>query len=263
MSPAVQSWNDTGAGSGRRSEAGRGCVAAAIPDPVTCRANHPALNMWRSAWPPRRGAFCERPMSSSLLPFGDVGQHGAKPLVLYHGGPVHLLSAVEDPVGQLQALMLDGQPSVRIVDDRDALAGEGTRHLVRLEDEEDLIVEARAGTGKSFTLGSRRTHARAERQAAREGDRSGQGLGAPGRGVRSPGPVSDADHRFESCPGLFPKDRWNPSLDLRWPSGQELRIAVRCRHRGGAGRDRGGLQSQPLRPRRRRTHPGLRGAGPR
>ena len=75
-----------------------------------------------------------------LLPLGDVGQDGPKPLVLNNRGLVDLLEPIEGPIRQIETRMADRQTAVRVVDHRDTPARQRPRHLIWLEDEEHLVV---------------------------------------------------------------------------------------------------------------------------
>jgi hypothetical protein len=75
-----------------------------------------------------------------VLPLADVGQHGAQALVLDDGSLVDLAQLVEDPEGQVEALVADREPSVGVVDDCDPLPGERLGGLVRLQEDQRLVV---------------------------------------------------------------------------------------------------------------------------
>jgi hypothetical protein len=61
-----------------------------------------------------------------------VGQYGAEALVLDDGRLVDLAELVEDPEGQIEAVVADGKASVRVVHDRDPLPCEAACSLARL-----------------------------------------------------------------------------------------------------------------------------------
>lgn len=59
------------------------------------------------------------------LPLGDETQHRAEPLVVDHRCRIDPLLPVEHPVRELQSLVADREAAIGVVQDRDALAGEG------------------------------------------------------------------------------------------------------------------------------------------
>ncbi len=103
--------------------------------------------MWRSACPRRRGALALRLYCPFALPLCHKGQHLAQSLVLDNRGLVDFLQPVKGPVGQVDAPMANGQPSIRIIDHRDTLAGEGPCDLARLEKKHHLFVLERQVAG--------------------------------------------------------------------------------------------------------------------
>src|SRR3712207_3185094 len=81
-----------------------------------------------------------------VLPFADVGQYGAETLVLDDGRLVDLAELVEDPEGQVEAVVADGKASVWVVHDRDPLPGETACSLGWLQEDQQLVVmERQAG----------------------------------------------------------------------------------------------------------------------
>src|SRR5215213_925540 len=92
------------------------------------------------------------PQVALLLPLGDVGQNRPQPFVLHHRRLVHSLTLVEGPIRKLQPLVLDRKPTVGIVEHRDALAGEGPRDCVRLEDEQHVVILQRQAVGDRALL---------------------------------------------------------------------------------------------------------------
>jgi len=71
---------------------------------------------------------------------GHIGKNLAQPLVLDDRRLIDLLKLVEGSIGQVAAFVADGDAPIGIIDDRHALAGERTRHFVRLEHEQHLVV---------------------------------------------------------------------------------------------------------------------------
>src|SRR5208337_1229166 len=86
-------------------------------------------------------------LAELLLPLRDIGQNRPQSLVLDNGGLVDLPHLVEDAIGQFAALVFDDEAPVRIVENHHALTGEGTRDLIRLENEQHLVVLQRQAVG--------------------------------------------------------------------------------------------------------------------
>ena len=90
--------------------------------------------------PTPTGSLGAAGLASFALPFGHEGQYFAQPLVLNNGRLIDLLEPVKGAMGQVAPLVPDAQTAVRVVDHRDALAGEGTCDFVRFEKEQHLVV---------------------------------------------------------------------------------------------------------------------------
>src|SRR5215203_4479974 len=70
-----------------------------------------------------------------VLPFLDVGQHLAEPLVLYNGRVSDALVLVESPVGQGHALPAHLKPAIGEAVGIDIAARETTRERILLQDD--------------------------------------------------------------------------------------------------------------------------------
>lgn len=99
---------------------------------------YPILNMW-FFWPRRRGALADGHVEMLLL-FDNVGQNRTETFVLNNRSLVDLRALVEGAVGQIEAVVPDGQPPVGIIDHRDPLARQRPRDRVRFQHEHDLVV---------------------------------------------------------------------------------------------------------------------------
>ncbi len=87
-----------------------------------------------------------------LLDLRHIGQRRTQALVLNNrrlGDPPQLVVGAE---GQIKALVADGQSSIRVIKHCDPLAGEGTGDLVRLENEQHLVVLKRQGVSDRALL---------------------------------------------------------------------------------------------------------------
>ena len=67
------------------------------------------------------------------LSLADMGEDGAQVLVLDDGCLRDLAQLVEGGVGQVEPLVADRQPAVRIIDDGDALAAKTACDVIRLQ----------------------------------------------------------------------------------------------------------------------------------
>src|SRR5262245_37972849 len=75
-----------------------------------------------------------------LLLLGDVGKHRTKALVLDDGSLIDLRPLVEGPIREVHAIVPDRKSAIRIIEDHDPLAGQGSCDLVRLQDKQHLVV---------------------------------------------------------------------------------------------------------------------------
>src|SRR5262245_871485 len=75
-----------------------------------------------------------------LLLLGDVGKHRTKALVLDDGSLIDLRPLVEGPIREVHAIVSDRKSAIRIIEDHDPLAGQGSCDLVRLQDKQHLVV---------------------------------------------------------------------------------------------------------------------------
>src|SRR5262245_61120814 len=73
-----------------------------------------------------------------LLLLGDVGKHRTKALVLDDGSLIDLRPLVEGPIREVHAIVPDRKSAIRIIEDHDPLAGQGSCDLVRLQDKQHL-----------------------------------------------------------------------------------------------------------------------------
>ncbi len=85
----------------------------------------------------------------------DQLQQRAQPLVLHHGSLVDLPNLIEGPIGEVFALVADGDPAIGIVHHRYPLADRRLRGLRWLQDEQHLVIlqGQRLGEGALFLPG--------------------------------------------------------------------------------------------------------------
>lgn len=69
-----------------------------------------------------------------------VGQNLTEPLIFDDGSLLNLLQLIESSIGQAHSAIFYLKGAIWVIDDRNALPGEGTRHRGGLEHEEDLVV---------------------------------------------------------------------------------------------------------------------------
>ena len=90
------------------------------------------------ATPPR---CLGRPRHVQLLLFlGNVGEHWAEAFILNDGSLIDLRPLVEGPIGQVHAIVPDRKSAVWIIKDHNPLACQRSCDLIRLQDEQHLVV---------------------------------------------------------------------------------------------------------------------------
>ena len=99
----------------------------------------PTLNMWPTC-PWRRGAFWLRASARSSCRSRMCKRTAPRCLFSTMVACENLPQFVEGGVGQIEAMVADRQPAVRIIDYGDALAAELAGDRVRFEQEHDLVV---------------------------------------------------------------------------------------------------------------------------
>jgi hypothetical protein len=75
-----------------------------------------------------------------LLALADHRQQWSEALVVDDGGLLDVTDLVEGPIGEVGALVADGQATIGIVDDGHAFADRGLGFLGRIENEHHLVV---------------------------------------------------------------------------------------------------------------------------
>src|SRR6267378_6566561 len=116
------------------------CRAAAVPAANVAAGSSSAdfedvVELPLAAWRGLAARFC-----AFDLPLTDIGEDGAEVLVLDDAGLRNVPQLVKGGVGQVAPAVTDRQPAVGIIDNGDALAAECAGDLVRLQQEQNLVV---------------------------------------------------------------------------------------------------------------------------
>ena len=90
------------------------------------------------ATPPR---CLGRPRHVQLLLFlGNVGEYWSEAFILNDGSLIDLRPLVEGPIGQVHAIVPDRKSAIWIIKNHNPLACQRSCDLIRLQDEQHLVV---------------------------------------------------------------------------------------------------------------------------